>query len=178
MRESNWRSQRRAGEHRYFRVDTSCFPQGLFKKIKTWTRDLLVRRLCHICCGNDPVNIHTDSKNTHKHIHTWKHSLTAHLFSVCLWPSPLHLLCIHTTLSRVEFNVYSSRPGRPSASPYTEWIFLFLPCVLSFDPDLSPSFFCFFSLNCWKTQMAEPGFEQTRIFQAPLHCNNTAANKK
>lgn len=82
--ESHSRSQRRAGERQYFRVDTSCFPYGLFTIKKPWTWDLRVRRLCHICCSNDPVDIHSDSKNTHKHIHTWKHFLTAHLFSV--WP--------------------------------------------------------------------------------------------
>lgn len=64
------------------------------------------------------------------------------------------------------------------ASSYAEWIFLFLPRALSFDPDLSPLFLLLF---CWTVEKHKWRNQdlniQTRAFQAPLHHNNTAANE-
>lgn len=135
--------------------------------MRTW--DLLLRwlqqvwQLCRICRCDDPVDIRTDLKNTHKHTHTWKHSLTGHLLSVCLWPPlPLPSTYIQTTVCPSELHVCSSRLGGQVALPHTaELIFLFLPRVLSFDPKLPPG--VVFLLNGSKTQMAESGFEHTNM---------------
>lgn len=138
-------------------------PRSLEKKkakLKTW--DLLVRWLCHICYSNDPVVIHADSKNTHKHIHMWKHSLTAHLFSVCLWPSPPSPPpTVHTYnwLSEVEMNVYPQ--GLDDNRPRLK-INILIPSLWWFGLHVFGVFlFCCFLLSCWKTQMVVRGFENT-----------------
>lgn len=142
-------------------------PRSLFKKKKknshvnmgsageTAVWCLLQRRYCR---HPHPLKEHTQTYTHVEALLNWT-SVQCLFMTTSLLP-----LCLYTynRMSRAEFHVCSSRPGGQTSWPYpAEWIFLFLPCVLSFDPDLPPGFV--FLFKGLKTQMAEPGFEDTNI---------------
>lgn len=135
-----------------------------------WTWDLLLRwlqqvwQLCRICRCDDPVDIRTDLKNTHKHTHTWKHSLTGHLLNVCLWPPlPLPSTYIQTTVCP-DLTFTHAPQGLEDKWPHlTQQNSYFYSFLVYYHLTPSCLWGLFFLLNGSKTQMVESGFEHTNM---------------